>query len=90
VYLDGSLAIGDFDPGKSDVDFVVVTDAEVSPTLFGLLKMMPLRIAAGASKWDRELEGSYISQPSLRHDRRPADHPYIDRGSVLVMVRPEI
>jgi len=26
MYLDGSLAIGDFDPGKSDLDFVVVTE----------------------------------------------------------------
>ena len=31
MYLDGSLAIGDFDPGKSDLDFVVVTDGELPP-----------------------------------------------------------
>jgi predicted nucleotidyltransferase len=89
MYLDGSLAIGDFDPEKSDIDFVVVTNAGVSSETFEVLKAMHDRIAAGASKWARELEGSYISRRALRHDRRPAAHPYIDRGSVLAMVQPE-
>ena len=89
MYLDGSLAIGDFDPDKSDLDFVVVTDSEVSSDTFVALKAMHDRIASGASKWASELEGSYVSQRALRHDRRPAAHPYIDRGSVLAMVHPE-
>jgi hypothetical protein len=89
MYLDGSLAIGDFEPDKSDLDFVVVTASEVSSDTFGALKTMHDRIASGASKWARELEGSYISQRALRHDRRPAAHPYIDRGSVLAIVQQE-
>ena len=89
MYLDGSLAIGDFEPDKSDLDFVVVTNSDVSSETFGVLKAMHDRIASGASKWARELEGSYISQRALRHDRRPAAHPYIDRGSVLAMVHQE-
>lgn len=89
MYLDGSLAIGDFEPDKSDLDFVVVTDSDVSSDTFGDLKATHDRIAIGASKWARELEGSYISQRALRRDHRPAAHPYIDRGSVLVMVQPE-
>jgi hypothetical protein len=86
MYLDGSLGIGDFDPDKSDLDFVVVTDGELSAETFRDLKTMHERIATGASKWAKELEGSYISQRALRHDRRPAAHPYIDRGSTLAMV----
>lgn len=89
MYLDGSLAIGDFDPDKSDIDFVVVTDAEVSSDTFGVLKMLHHCIAGGASKWGRELEGSYIAKRALRYDPRPAAHPYIDRGSVLAMVQQE-
>jgi Aminoglycoside adenylyltransferase, C-terminal domain len=89
MYLDGSLAIGDFEPDKSDLDFVVVTTSAVSSDSFEALKTMHDHIAAGASKWAGELEGSYISQRALRHDRRPAAHPYIDRGSVLVMVQHE-
>jgi Domain of unknown function (DUF4111)/Nucleotidyltransferase domain len=89
MYLDGSLAIGDFDPDTSDIDFVVVTEADVSSDTFEILKTMHQRIADRPSKWGRELEGSYISRRALRHDRRPAAHPYVDRGSVLAMVQPE-
>jgi len=89
MYLDGSLAIGDFDPGSSDVDFVVVTDGELPPQTFVALRTMHERIAAGASKWAKELEGSYIPQRALRHDRQPGPHPYIDRGSTLGMVHQE-
>ena len=89
MYLDGSLGIGDFEPDKSDIDFVVVTDGELSPKTFRDLKTMHERIATGPSKWARELEGSYIPQHALRHDRRPAAHPYIDRGSALALVHQE-
>src|SRR6266478_1587175 len=89
MYLDGSLAIGDFEPDKSDLDFVVVTDGELSAETFRDLKTMHEDIAAGASKWAKELEGSYIPQSVLRHDRRPAAHPYIDRGSTLAIVHQE-
>ena len=30
VYLDGSLAIGGFEPDRSDIDFVMVTEGEYS------------------------------------------------------------
>ena len=89
LYLDGSLAIGDFEPDKSDVDFVVVTDGELSPEMFVALKTMHGRIATGPSKWAKELEGSYIPRRALRHDLRPDAHPYIDRGSALAMVHQE-
>ena len=89
MYLDGSLAIGDFEPNKSDLDFVMVTDGDLSAETFEDLKTMHERIASGASRWTKELEGSYIPQRALRHDRRPAAHPYIDRGSTLALVHPE-
>ena len=43
MYLDGSLAIGEFEPDKSDLDFVVVTDSDVSSDTFGDLKAMHCR-----------------------------------------------
>ncbi len=30
MYLTGSLALGDFDPRRSDIDFIVVTDGDVT------------------------------------------------------------
>ena len=89
MYLDGSLASGDFEPDRSDLDFVVVTDGEIPPEMFAGLETLHQRLARGPSKWAKELEGSYISRRALRLDPRPAALPYIDRGSSLAMVHQE-
>jgi len=80
LYLEGSLASGDFDQ-DSDIDFVVVTDEEISSDLFSALQAMHERIAVIDSWWAIQLEGSYISQHSLRrYDPTHALHPNIERG----------
>jgi len=82
MYLSGSLAAGDFDPQHSDIDFVVVTAAELSAETIAALTAMHERIAAGRSKWATELEGSYIPQHALRrYDPAQAQHPHIFRGT---------
>lgn len=81
MYLYGSLAAGDFAPDNSDIDFVVVTDDDLTDELFQALKKMHGRIAAGVSKWATELEGSYIPRRALlRYNPQDARHPHIDRG----------
>jgi hypothetical protein len=81
MYLYGSLAAGDFAPESSDIDFLVVTDGDLSGGLFQALREMHARVAAGGSKWATELEGSYIPRRALRrHDPRDARHPHIERG----------
>lgn len=81
MYLYGSLAAGDFSPDDSDIDFLVVTDDDLTGELFRSLREMHARIAAGASKWATELDGSYIPRRALRrYDPRDACHPHIDRG----------
>ncbi|SRR6266511_1342319 len=81
MYLEGSLASGDFDQ-DSDIDFVVVTDEEISGSLFSTLQAMHERIATIDSWCAIQLEGSYISQPALRrYDPDHALHPNIERGS---------
>ena len=80
MYLDGSLASGDFDQ-DSDIDFVVVTDDEISSDLFSALQAMHERIAKIDSWWAIQLEGSYISRHALsRYDPAHARHPNIERG----------
>ena len=80
LYLDGSLASGDFDQ-DSDIDFVVVTDEEVSGNLFLELQAMHERIATIDSRWAIQLEGSYLPQHALRrYDPARALHPNIERG----------
>jgi hypothetical protein len=80
MYLEGSLAGGDFDQ-DSDIDFVVVTDEELSEKLFAALQAMHDQIALLDSPWAIQLEGSYISQLALRrHDPNLALHPNLERG----------
>ncbi len=81
MYLEGSLASDDFDQ-DSDIDFVVVTDDDISGNLFSALQAMHERIAAIDSWCAIQLEGSYISQHALRRfDPEHALHPNIERGS---------
>jgi hypothetical protein len=80
MYLDGSLTSGDFDQA-SDIDFIVVTDVDVSGDLFYSLQAMHDRIAQIDSVWAIQLEGSYISLPGIRrYDPAHALHPNIERG----------
>ena len=80
MYLDGSLAYGDFDR-DSDIDFVVVTADEISGDIFSALQAMHERIAKLDSWYAIQLEGSYISQHALRRfDPAHALFPNIERG----------
>lgn len=51
MYLHGSLAIGNFDPQRSDVDFVVVTDGELPDVCVSAQKSMHARTADSDLKW---------------------------------------
>jgi len=78
LYLYGSLSSGDFDPERSDIDFLVVTDGELPDEMLPSLAAMHERIAASRSPWARRLEGSYIPRESLRrYDPQHAFHPSI-------------
>jgi len=80
MYLEGSLASGDFDE-DSDIDFVVVTSEDISGDLFLALQAMHERIATMDSAFAVQLEGSFISQQGLRcFDPAHALHPNIERG----------
>ena len=81
MYLDGSLTSNDFDE-DSDIDFVVVTDEDISGDLFLALQEMHDRIATIDSPFAVQLEGSYISRQGLRRfDPEHALHPNIERGT---------
>ena len=81
MYLDGSLTSGDFDE-DSDIDFVVVTDIDITGDLFTALQAMHDRIATIDSIWAIQLEGSYVSLQGLRrYDPAHTLHPNIERGT---------
>ena len=80
MYLEGSLSSGDFDQ-DSDIDFVVVVDAEVTQEQFQALRAMHERIAALDTPWAIQLEGSYLSLQAIRrHDPAHTRFPNIERG----------
>jgi hypothetical protein len=86
-YLSGSLATGGFKPGRSDIDFVGVTAAELSPAGLAALRDMHRRIAAGPSSWALKLEGSYFPAAALRrYDRKLTLQPHLSCGNGELMI----
>jgi hypothetical protein len=84
LYLHGSLASGDFDPGHSDIDFLVVTTEALPENILPALEAMHQRIWNSGLEWAKKLEGSYIPKNSL-YRYNPADppRPGIYEGKVL-------
>lgn len=76
MYVHGSLASGDFEPERSDVDFLVVTRTELSRSRMDELKAMHAAITASGLKWADKLEGSYIPLCAIRrYDPSNSRHP---------------
>jgi predicted nucleotidyltransferase len=84
LYLYGSLATGDFDPQRSDVDFLVVTRTKPSLEMLSALESMHERISTSSLSFARRLEGVYIPLALLpRYDRQSAVHPYLGCGGKI-------
>jgi len=76
MYVYGSLASDDFDPQRSDIDFLVVTTDALPEEMLPALEAMHARMTASGLKWVTKLEGSYIPQHALRrYDPTDAWHP---------------
>jgi predicted nucleotidyltransferase len=81
AYLQGSLAVGDFDE-HSDVDFIVAIEAELEPQLVEALQAMHGKVHELESKWARHLEGSYFPRDVLRQPPVPGSKLwYLDNGA---------
>ena len=81
LYLYGSLATGDFEPDRSDIDFVGLTDGELPAETIQALEGMHARLYASGSKWLAKLEGAYVPQAMIRryHPDDP-EIPYLNEG----------
>ena len=81
MYLYGSLASGDFDLQRSDIDFLVVTDDNLSSEVIHALEELHIRLWASGLKWTAKLEGAYVPRRTLRrHDPDAALCPTINEG----------
>jgi hypothetical protein len=81
LYLHGSLASGDFNRRTSDIDFLVVTDTELSGNLVRDLAALHVHLWNSGLKWAAKLEGAYVPQPALRrHDPLAGPCPTVNAG----------
>lgn len=82
IYLVGSLASGDFDL-DSDVDFLVVTNSELTETNIGNLQEIQRKIHSIDCYPAKHLEGSYISIRDLNDWNTVGEKRlyYFDNGS---------
>jgi predicted nucleotidyltransferase len=65
AYLQGSFAIGDWD-NDSDVDFLIVTERDVSDSELLALQTTHTKIYNLESQWAKHLEGSYFPKATLK------------------------
>jgi predicted nucleotidyltransferase len=90
MYLYGSLASGDFNPHTSDIDFLVVTQSNLSTKVISALETLHFQLAVSGLPWATKLEGAYMPFDMLPRFK-PNDLPfpqvnegrfYIDRQGV--------
>ena len=77
LYLYGSLSLGDFTPGSSDVDFLIVTRTVLPTATQESLAALHARLAASELPYARKLEGWYFPLAALRRDDPAARVPTI-------------
>jgi hypothetical protein len=76
LYLHGSLAGGGFEPGRSDVDVLAVTEGELDRGRLAALEAAHTRLQASDNPWVARLEVSYIPRDALwRYDPHHSVHP---------------
>ncbi len=81
AYLQGSFATGDYDL-HSDVDFIIVTENELSGVQIQPLQALHKHIFHLESAWAQHLEGSYFPKDVLRSTPKPGKQLwYLDNGS---------
>lgn len=81
AYLQGSFALGDFDP-HSDVDLVFVAREELAADQVAALQVMHDQVYRLDSPWAQHLEGSYFPRELLKDPARcGADLWYLDHGA---------
>jgi hypothetical protein len=83
AWFDGSIALGAFDPRRSDVDVVVVTRDTPSAEQTAAIRTLHARSATAAGAWADDMETIYVTRAGLRSTAvsRKINHLYVERGS---------
>jgi hypothetical protein len=84
MYLTGSLAVGDFDPHTSDIDFIVLTRSMLSDDRIEALRDMHNRFDTSDSPWAGKIEAVYVTPEALRLSPMSATcYPQVEKGRPL-------
>jgi hypothetical protein len=84
LYLRGSLALGDFNPVTSDVDFLAVVVNPMSQATFEAVRAMHVGLARLPNRYADHLEGAYMDREAARRFAVGARrHPEILAGGML-------
>jgi predicted nucleotidyltransferase len=88
AYLQGSLASGGWDE-HSDVDFLVVTEHDLTPAEVSAINAMHAQIFKMDTRWAKHLDGSYICRELVKKED-PTHTPiyYLDNGNTEVTLSP--
>lgn len=83
AWFDGSIALGAFDPDRSDVDVVVLTRDTPSDEQISGIRSLHARLATAAGAWANEIETIYVALAGLRSRAVSVgiNHLYVERGS---------
>ena len=86
IYLVGSLALGDFNPRSSDIDFIVVTSTAIAPEGLAALQHIHTQFAASTSAWAKKIEAIYVPASALCHSAANSlYYPQIEKGTSLFL-----
>ncbi len=83
VYLRGSLAMGDFDPATSDVDFFTITERRVSADEFAALAGLHETLGRLPNPYGDQLEGAYVERSAAWRYEPGRRFPTIGRTESL-------
>lgn len=83
VYLRGSLALGDFDPATSDVDFFTLTERPVTDVEFTALAALHARLSDSGHPFGDQLEGAYMDRAAAWRYEPGRRFPTIGRTEAL-------
>jgi len=78
LYLTGSLALDDYRPGLSDIDFVAVSDTALRPSELEVLRRVHMEL--GRAVPDPKLDGVYLNWADLAAAPAGLSAPYCLRG----------
>lgn len=89
MYLYGSLALGDFDPGRSDIDPLIVTNVELPDDVISELEVMYKHLYRSGLEWTKKMTGICIPIEDLRIYRETGPKNQMFNREEFLVDRPD-